>query len=725
MCETAARSATVSGVVRSVTGHGFPVAVAIVVTALASGACDGSGLPTDGDADADGDTALAGDSGTDGDADAEVDEPCPATPCPEGQYCGGGVCLNDEGPCGVDDDCINDSACVEGRCIPFDALADHDPECEVEAFEQEAFEQPVRLCEWTTLSVMTTPLVIDLDLDGTSEIVFTDFDRYGDEEGRWTARLVAIRGTDCQQIFRVAGPLPTAQLAAGNLDADPHPEIVAIDREARVLVYDFEGTLIATSESSAMIDEATRDILGGPALANLDGEGPPEIIFGGMALRLGDGVLETLYNVPVAPGYGSQLPVVADVDLDGRPEVLIGPTMLDGATGADETPATIRSFPNGFVAVADLDGRLTPEPEIVLVSSSYPATDSSIRVYNPLTGAILFQMDNAVQRGGPPSVADFDADGEPEIGVSSVDQLTVFDPGCTGSPLPERCLAEGILWQRAVMESWGMGGAAVFDFNGDHVPEVMHRDICYARIFDGLTGEVLFEQPLTMSPRIDYPTVADVDGDGHAEFAVACEISVGGCPHEYNFSLQGLFVYEDPEDRWVGTRSIWNQHGYHITNIDDDGTIPEREENSWDTWNSYRQNSWEPSDDARPAADLTARWYGESADAATDCADLWVLRAEVCNRGALAAPVGVAGTFYLGDPDGGGAPLCSTATVAPLMPGECTIVSCEWPAPETGAVDLWFLIDVDGTRAGAVEECHENNNTMREMGLTCPGTLFG
>src|SRR6185436_19357374 len=38
------------------------------------------------------------------------------------------------------------------------------------------------------------------------------------------------------------------------------------------------------------------------------------------------------------------------------------------------------------------------------------------------------------------------------------------------------------------------------------------------------------------------------------------------------------------------TRPLWNQHAYHITNINDDGAIPEVELNSWEIYNNYRRN---------------------------------------------------------------------------------------------------------------------------------------
>lgn len=43
--------------------------------------------------------------------------------------------------------------------------------------------------------------------------------------------------------------------------------------------------------------------------------------------------------------------MVADVNLDGEPEVITGNRIFDGATGADLTPTPVKSFGAGFAAV--------------------------------------------------------------------------------------------------------------------------------------------------------------------------------------------------------------------------------------------------------------------------------------------------------------------------------------------------------------------------------------
>ena len=73
---------------------------------------------------------------------------------------------------------------------------------------------------------------------------------------------------------------------------------------------------------------------------------------------------------------------------------------------------------------------------------------------------------------------------------------------------------------------------------------------------------------------------------------------------------QGIFVFQDPQNRWMPSRSIWNQHSYHITNINDDGTVPEHEQPNWLSYNNYRQNvqgGMDPEDAVANAVNTSGR----------------------------------------------------------------------------------------------------------------------
>jgi len=66
---------------------------------------------------------------------------------------------------------------------------------------------------------------------------------------------------------------------------------------------------------------------------------------------------------------------------------------------------------------------------------------------------------------------------------------------------------------------------------------------------------------------------------------------------------RGIVSFTDSAHSWVGTRTLWNEHAYHVTNICDDldtaclapnvyGSIPKVEQKNWTLpWlNNFRQN---------------------------------------------------------------------------------------------------------------------------------------
>jgi hypothetical protein len=48
---------------------------------------------------------------------------------------------------------------------------------------------------------------------------------------------------------------------------------------------------------------------------------------------------------------------------------------------------------------------------------------------------------------------------------------------------------------------------------------------------------------------------------------------------------------EDQGDRWVPARRVWNQHAYHVTNVEEDGVIPPDEQPVWQRINTFRTNA--------------------------------------------------------------------------------------------------------------------------------------
>lgn len=412
--------------------------------------------------------------------------------------------------------------------------------------------------------VATTPVVIDLDGDGSPETVFPNY----------SGHLVALNG-DGTVHFVVGGPLDAASrpqyytsVAAGDLDGDGLPEIVGIEPSERGLrAWRGDGTVAWTSEP------ASRPLgFGAVAIADLDGDGTPELIVGaatpsnGVIAFNADGSLRWESNGTQGSGnngYVAAAPIVADVDLDGSPDVVAGNTVYN----ADGTTKWHRGdLADGWNGVANFDADAFPE--IVLVSNGVV----TVLEHDGQTKAAAAELTTG--RGGPPTIADFDGDGQLEIGVAGLTRYTVYDTDLS------------VLWFRTVVDfSSNTTGSSVFDFENDGATEVVYRDEQNLYIYDGRDGTIRLQTPVQSSTGIELPIIADVDGDGSAEIVITSDQDNVGRP-------SGVYAFTSERSRWASTRPIWNQHSYHVTNVNDDGSIPAVEVANWLTpgLNHYRQN---------------------------------------------------------------------------------------------------------------------------------------
>jgi hypothetical protein len=260
------------------------------------------------------------------------------------------------------------------------------------------------------------------------------------------------------------------------------------------------------------------------------------------------------------------LSLVSDVNLDGSPDVVAGNTVYraDGTIQAQATP------PDGYTAVGNFDA--DTEAEIVLVANGnvYLFNHDMTLKWGPVAipgGGI----------GGPPTIADFDGDGQAEIGLAGATQYAVFDANGT------------VKWQKDIQDgSSGVTGSSAFDFDSDGLAEVIYGDQYNLYVLKGSDGSVLFETPKSSCTWYEYPLVADVDSDSHAEI-------LGVANNNCGFgAARGVYLWGDPT--WVDTRDVWNQHTYHITNVGQDGSIPINEPVNWLTsgLNNFRLNAYLP-----------------------------------------------------------------------------------------------------------------------------------
>jgi len=170
-------------------------------------------------------------------------------------------------------------------------------------------------------------------------------------------------------------------------------------------------------------------------------------------------------------------------------------------------------------------------------------------------------------------------------------------------------------------------------------------------------------------------------------------------------------VFGDANSTWKAGRRIWNQHGYNITNINEDGTVPANPDTNWFSYNNFR------------SGDLSAG-IGYSGP------DLYVNIKDVCvdecqqgnvnvwitlgNKGFNDVEDDVLVEFYGATLNGD--ILLGTYTYTPtLVAGEETQSQ---PIELTGVTGPIYdlVVKIDGgnnAAADAVSECYENNNEER------------
>lgn len=454
------------------------------------------------------------------------------------------------------------------------------------------------------------PIVVDLDRNGEPEIIALAGSGFG------SRRLMAIHGGSATVAFNLDAFQPGlavpivlgdafSELAAGDLDGDGYAEIVAVDAHDGTAPDPFRRSVLALRPNGTplwMSDDVVSDPLidstsgfTRPVIADLDADGAPEIVVGyaakgpqtpqNVASEDYVTVFDNLGHIRwTARGGGtsqgasptSNAPVVADIDLDGTLEVLFSDDVFN-ANGTLRRSINNVNLRVADVSVANFDD--DPYPEILYLDAFgrlWLTQHDGTAAWGPVAPP-------GPQSGlGLPAIGDVTGDGVPEIVVVRWQSIEVLTGA--GTPLfsvPMAALTYG-------------GNVTLFDLNADGRAEIIFHSAIGPFDTASQKGAIIIvdgqsrTQHAIFAPRNGGddqrgPIVADIDGDGSAEIVVR------------GYNENNLFrVYRANTGTWAQTRPIWNQFGFHVTHTRSNGTVPPRPPINWLTpgLNSFRANGF-------------------------------------------------------------------------------------------------------------------------------------
>jgi len=697
--------------------------------------------------------------------------------CPAGNVCTPQFRCLPQQACTTSEQCGSDSVCGGGFCkawSSFPSPANFEAACR-NVVDLPSLRPEIQ-CNWPeadppsefpdSVQVISTPMVVDFNFDNNPATVQPSivFISYAGNFAEVSGVLRVINGKTCklQATVPLSFPLtPEVSPALADVNGDGRPDIVVADQEPNgastrsgVTAYTALGNGTTQFELLGRRTSSVTSPVTSISIHDIDNDDRPEILTNtGMYAFVDEESLSGMAElVNITNSSLLEPPIVHDIDGDRIAELVTSEGIFSWG-GPGEKPDMVpkvsngntlvwtetKNIPSAFVGIANL-GKFT--------TSTLPLGADSVEMVvvgfggellvTKVDGNVIMRVNKQGYAAGPPVIADFDDDGRMEFASPGLDRITVYDLDCltTTDPVntglcanPAGKNADGILWTRGNAHG-ATSGASVFDFDGDGSSEVVYADQCFMRIYKGTTGEVLFSVPRSSTTRWEYPVIADADGDGHTEIVTPSNDSDAtlGCPSvdplNENYvspfvATHGVTVWADKDKRWAGSRPIWNQHTYSVTNINDDGTVPPMQtvasqwSNPTKDPNSFRQNVQGATGVSLELADLTTTVNPVFACQTNQ--PIAQVSVDLCNRGTRTLAVGKASVALMqqGNPSN---VLCSKPNTKELLAGGCESIVCDVQVPRANE---GFNIIAMGDRASSVSECNEVNNMSTITNVFC------
>ena len=401
---------------------------------------------------------------------------------------------------------------------------------------------------WTvdvsTNSGGVTPAVADVDGDGRSEIFVVGNDSLYcfDSRGNiiWQVKTPHLNPW---WDFVEGGP------TVADVDYDGTPELFLHSKDTLFCLNARDGSL---RWKRALPGTPSR-VMAEPTVANVDHQGNAEIVVGtgdSIACFGADGTL--IWKAE--GGFWGTAPIVVDFDEDDTPEVLVGKRCLNGVTGSLKWTSQYCLSCGG---VADLDG--DGYAEIVSFNS-----DTVICIERDGSVKWKWVLSSSSGTHSVPAIGDVDGNGKPEIVFFTYNANMVW-------AIEENASGTGAIlkWSAYSADSTGSSsaGPVMCDVNGDGRYDVIMRGGKDLKVFDGPTGNLIYSDTSfgSCTAHEHGAVAADVDGDGYVEIVVV-GVDKLGLIDDFPAPLH---------------KRHFQTFTYHISNIDEDLSVPVTEELYW------------------------------------------------------------------------------------------------------------------------------------------------
>src|SRR5688572_1003860 len=503
--------------------------------------------------------------------------------------------------------------CNNGRDDDNDGFIDcYDTDCAVSTFCKGFYLGDDALCEATPPAFPQFTMALDFaspnqTTNHLSRMAVGDLNRDGKPEiitmNRYTDELYILNGSDGTVQKKVKANFdPNWEVAIANINNDDCGEIFFFghadlpgktDDGYYLYAYDCDLNFIWRSEQKLRGDPINY------GLADFDGDGKVE-------LYVKDEIYDAHTGVRIIKSSAASWakvnggPVAVDLEGDDKLELVLGCAIYSVNLGTRTLDAgslsLVKSAPDYFIrneynatSVADYnqDGFLD-----VLASGSTDAHGENTTVFfwdvhnnavltysDPIPGDITifacpdqtgeYYKDGWKNGTGRINIGDLDGDGRLNASYVSGKYLYALDENM-----------QPLAWSPKLVneETSGHTGCTLFDFNGDGKSEIVYRDERFLYIINGTDGTIYNQQACVSRTNREYPIVADVDADGSTELCVTCGFDDSDaidnfCDLGYS-RYSHVRVFKSGGDPWVPARRVWNQHGYFNVNVNDDLTIP-------------------------------------------------------------------------------------------------------------------------------------------------------